>query len=439
VDCVEISAHAADTVYVSATHFKLTDHKPYLFRSCDGGEGWQAIHGDLPPSGMTHVIRADPVRAGLLFVGTETGIFYSLDDGSHWQRLPGGLPTEPVYELKIKGADLVASTHGCSFWILDDISPLRTLSTGLDAVQLVPPRDTVLPRLASSEGLGNAGQGVSASPNFGIGSSSKPVLQAEASNRHRFLDDSENPPKGALLYYWLPTGFKGLLELEVKDSIGRTVRAWANDDRTMVEAMRPPARSGLNRFVWDLHQRGSTHSDNSLVLRHNQPPAAEGDDNLGPLVAPGRYWLLLRADGVQREAEFAVLSDPRVTISQHEIVTRTRKLRPQLRAWETRLAGTATALQHSCDSLLRALRSIEMQLWDLEGESLRVLSFLDDVLGHPGSMASIRDDIAVAKPARQVSAQTLDQLDAQWDRLVSNNLDGFNKALARAGLPPVQI
>ncbi|MFN0183317.1 MAG: WD40/YVTN/BNR-like repeat-containing protein, partial [Aquabacterium sp.] len=125
VGCVEISAHAADTVYVSATRFKLADYKPYLFRTRDGGKSWASINGDLPKGEITRVVRADPVRAGLLFVGTETGVFFSLDDGTHWTRMKGSLPTVPVYDLKIKDADLVAATHGRSFWILDDITPLR--------------------------------------------------------------------------------------------------------------------------------------------------------------------------------------------------------------------------------------------------------------------------------------------------------------------------
>ena len=130
IGVVEISAHKADTIYLSATRYKLDDYDPYLYRSRDGGKSWESINGNFPVGEITRVIRSDAVRPGLLFVGTETGIFYSLDDGQHWTRMRGGLPVAPVYDLKIKEADLVAATHGRSFWILDDITPLREMPIG---------------------------------------------------------------------------------------------------------------------------------------------------------------------------------------------------------------------------------------------------------------------------------------------------------------------
>ena len=129
VGCVELSAHDADTIYVAATRYKLADYKPYLFKSTDGGRSWKSIKGDLPTDEITRVVRADPVAKGLLYVGTETGIHFSLDDGASWTRMAGGLPVVPVYDLKLKDSDLVAATHGRSFWILDDVTALRGLAS----------------------------------------------------------------------------------------------------------------------------------------------------------------------------------------------------------------------------------------------------------------------------------------------------------------------
>src|SRR5690606_25615250 len=95
VGCVEVSPHDADTVYVAATRYKLSDYKPYLYRSTDGGRNWQSINGNFPQDEITRVVRADPVRKGLLFAGTETGVFFTVDDGATWARLPGGLPVVP--------------------------------------------------------------------------------------------------------------------------------------------------------------------------------------------------------------------------------------------------------------------------------------------------------------------------------------------------------
>ena len=142
IGCVEISPHDVDTIYLAATRYKLADYKPYLFRSTDGGRTFQSINGDFPGGEITRVVRADPARKGLLFVGTEIGVYYSLNDGQSWMRMGGGLPVVPVYDLKIKGTDLVAGTHGRSFWILDDITPLRGLVDGSQESRFFEPRIT---------------------------------------------------------------------------------------------------------------------------------------------------------------------------------------------------------------------------------------------------------------------------------------------------------
>jgi len=147
VGCIEISPHDADTIYVAATRYKLADYKPYLFRSTNGGRTFESINGDFPGDEITRVVRADPARKGLLFVGTETGVYCSLNDGQSWMRMEGGLPVVPVYDLKIKETDLVAGTHGRSFWILDDITPLRGLADGGNGCRLFQPRTTVRTKL----------------------------------------------------------------------------------------------------------------------------------------------------------------------------------------------------------------------------------------------------------------------------------------------------
>ena len=139
VGCVEVSAHDPDTIYLAATRYKLADYKPYLFKSSDGGRSWKSINGDLPKDEISRVVRADPVAKGLLYVGTETGIHFSLDDGAHWTRMAGGLPNVPIYDMKLKDSDLVAATHGRSFWILDDVSALRGLAKAANADTPVRP------------------------------------------------------------------------------------------------------------------------------------------------------------------------------------------------------------------------------------------------------------------------------------------------------------
>ena len=190
------------TVYVAATRYKLCDYKPYLFRTTDSGRTWQSVVGDFPANEITRVIRADRVRRGLLFVGTETGIYVTLDDGQSWMRMQGGLPVVPVYDLKIKDADVIAGTHGRAFWILDDITPLRVLADGNTASRVVPPRETIRAKLHFGSMSGVRGP-VAFAITFGIGGGIATHELPDGTRRREYLDVGENPPNGAIVYYWL--------------------------------------------------------------------------------------------------------------------------------------------------------------------------------------------------------------------------------------------
>ena len=152
---VEISSHDPDTVYLSATRFKLSEYKPYLFVTIDSGKTWSSISDSFPQNEITRVIRADIEKPGLLFTGTETGIYVSSDDGTIWNRMGSNFPVVPVYDLRIKDSDLVVATHGRSFWILDDITPLRGLKQPSETVKLYDPRITVRQNIHWSAGLFN--------------------------------------------------------------------------------------------------------------------------------------------------------------------------------------------------------------------------------------------------------------------------------------------
>ncbi len=467
VGCVEISAHAANTVYVSATAYKLADYRPHLFRTRDGGATWQSINGNLPNDEITRVIRADPVRPGLLFVGTETGIFFSANDGEHWQRMAGGLPVVPVYDLKIKGSDLVAATHGRSFWILDDISPLRQLLDDRHAVQLVTPRDTVRTKLNWSAGLGNAKKGISYGPAFGIGAASEMVLAADGSSSRAYLDCGENPPAGAIVYYCLPEAFKGPVAVSFVDGKGETVISFASDDSQLAASKKPPTKPGLNRFVWRLERSGPVKLDPALAARKNKPLAEENDDVPGPTVVPGRYTVKLEAGGQIREAGFAIIKDPRIKAKQgafeqqhallralyarvsalNDSVNGIRRLKNQLRDMQPRLKALlqAPALGERAGALSVSLEAIEAVLVNVKRESPR------DVLRHPAglndslvdliSVVAIGDEAPTTQSA-QVSEEIMAKVDAhiaQFKALVADEVAGFNEAVRAAGVPALSL
>ena len=460
VGCVELSAHDAGTVYVAATCYKLADYRPHLFRTRDGGNSWQSINGDMPKGEATRVVRADPVRLGLLFAGTETGVFFSVNDGGNWTRMKGGLPTAPVYDLKIKNCDLVAATHGRSFWILDDITPLRELKGDPRAVHLVAPRETIRTRLAWSAGSSYAKKGISYSPAFGIGAGTEAVEMADGSTERLYLDVGENPPNGAIVYYWLPQQPEGRVRLSFVDAQGRTITSFSSDDKNVPIAKRPGAKPGLNRFVWDLRHREPTKLDTSLVVRKYKPFAAENDEVPGPVVAPGHHGVVLEACGTRLEAGFAVVKDPRIKTSQkafgqqlallkrlydrfsslNDAVNRIRLLKRQLRDVDKRLGDGDKALRDRATALLTRLESIEGVLVDIKRESprdvLRNPAGLNDTLVDLISVVAIADE-APTSQARQVCDEIMARVDSEvsaLDAAVAVEVSSLNGALRVAGL-----
>ena len=255
VGCVEVSAHDADTVYVAATRYKLADYRPYLFKSTDDGRTWKSINGNLPKDEISRVVRADPVAKGLLYVGTETGIHFRLDDGGDWTRM-NGLPRAGL-RLEVKDSDLVAATHGRSFWILDDLTPLRGLVDGRKSTRVFAPRTAIRTKLHWSAGA-NVRTGIAYGPAFGIDGSTVMVERADGTRYREHLDVGENPPNGAIVYYWLAEDAKEAVTLTFRNSAGRKIIEYASNDEALPPPRRPGTKAGLNRYVWDMKYPGPT-------------------------------------------------------------------------------------------------------------------------------------------------------------------------------------
>lgn len=457
VGCVEISRHDPDTIYLSATRYKLADYHPYLFRSTDSGKSWTSIVGDFPANEITRVVRADPVRAGLLFAGTETGIFYSLDDGQYWSRLPGGLPVVPVYDLKIKGADLVAGTHGRSFWILDDITPLRELSVEQGSTRIFTPRETVRQKLTFSA-LAGLRSGTGYQLSFGVGGAILSTDKPDGSKVREYLDVGENPPAGAIIYYWLADEADAPVTLTFRDAAGATVATFRGDDKALPAARRPSAKRGLNRFIWDLKHSGPERLDPALAPPRNKPLAIEPDGVAGPAVVPGSYMAELTSGGQNRTAFFTVVKDPRIATSEehlarqyglhralvdclgrlHAGVNRIRRINRQIGDLNGRASGLPDGFGLSAKALVDGLSAIEGVLVDVNRQSVR------DVLRNPAGLNDTLQDminmviIADAAPTSQteaVSRETMARVDAELaklDALVSGDLAALNGTIGQS-------
>jgi len=453
VGTVEISAHDAACIYLSATCYKSMDYQPYLFITRDSGKSWKSISKSFPQAEITRVIRADTERKGLLFVGTETGIFMSADDGVGWTRMEGGFPVTPVYDMRVKHGDLIVATHGRSFWILDDLSPLRAANEGL-----ILPRETVRQCLSWSTGLFN-GDGKDYSPAFGVEGTSYKVKMPDGRDQRRYLDVGENPPNGALFYYWLEKDAGNDLLIEVHDADGWLRARFDRADDKLNAALKPTADAGLNRFVWDLRDKPPVRLDRSLQDRAYEPFARESDGPSGVRVVPGIYMVTLTASGKTSARELAIIKDPRLDVSDDDLaaqysvakhltdsvsdlyigVNRIRMMRKQLK----NLRLLVPSVDEQVDTAMIRLTEIEAQLVDVHRETPR------DVLRHPAglddTLMELRSTtlIADAKPPLQVAelaeivTGNVQTLLKELDQLVEGPLAALNATVAEIGAPAV--
>jgi photosystem II stability/assembly factor-like uncharacterized protein len=296
----QLSASRFDenTAYASVSRFRINDTHPYIYRTHDGGKSWKLITAGLPDFGPVDTVREDPVRKGLLFAGTENAVWVSFDDGDRWQSLQLNLPRTSMRDLWIKDDDLIVATHGRSFWILDDIAPLREIAAGV----------------ANSAHL------------FGPAAAYR--VQRDTYTDTPMPPDEPvgaNPPDGAILDYFLPSAAKSVT-IEILDGKGKVVRSYANTDKPEATEeelrqqliplywVRPPhqlsTQPGMHRWVWDLHY---TAPDS---MRHDYPISAVPHDTprypLGPNALPGTYTVRLIVDGKASTAPLNVKMDPRV-------------------------------------------------------------------------------------------------------------------------------
>ncbi|MEM7309695.1 MAG: glycosyl hydrolase [Planctomycetota bacterium] len=429
--------------YLAGTRYKLDDFEPYLFRTTDYGATWERIDGGgIDRMHFTRVLRADPVRRGLLYAGTELGAYVSFDDGASWSSLQLDLPISPITDMAVKEGDLVVATQGRGYWILDDLSPLRQLDLEAEpgAVTLFEPRPSH--RLA---------------------------MRRTDSPR----DAGTNAYPGVLFSYVLPDDLdpEATLELSILEADGTPIRTF--EPRTPEgeeadplpphltgDARQLPTEKGLNRFAWDLRYPGAETFEGAVYWNG-------GTD--GPRAVPGDYRARLTVgDGdtaVVREVAFTLLPDPRTSATPddfraqfdflsrvrddltrtHRAIRRLRAARGQIEAVKERFGDEHTELTEAADALLDDLKTVEETLYQTKAKSpqdplnfpIRLGDKLAGLVGVAGS-----GDFAPTRQAREVHAFLMEGIEAELaklDGLLGPRLDAFNASVQAAAVPAVVV
>jgi photosystem II stability/assembly factor-like uncharacterized protein len=438
-----------NSVYAAVNRFRLDDLHPYIYRTHDGGQTWQKITNGLPDDASVNVVREDPVRQGLLFAGTERAVYVSFNDGDSWQSLQLNLPATSMRDLVVHGDDIVVGTHGRSFWILDDITPLRQLTEQTAAAPAFLFRPGIAYRVRRNV------------------NTDTPLPPEEPAGK--------NPPNGAILDYSLQAAVPAPVKLQILDANGKIVRSFSSTDKpeaTLEQLgrelnvplywIRPPeilsAAAGAHRLVWDLHTAPPA------TLRHEYPISAIVRDTprlpVGPAVMPGMYTVKLEVAGQTYNQPLEIKMDPRITAPVDQLDQ------------QFRLASRICEAMNASFASLGQVRAVRAQLRDLEhqapkGEAADAIRALEQKVtplegaaagfgqsGHQDSFAQLNGqfgqmlgivDGADAAPTQTAQDTTgdlqraLSALQNQWDDIKARDISALDDQLRRANLPIINL
>jgi photosystem II stability/assembly factor-like uncharacterized protein len=439
ISLIEASPFEAGTAYVAVERHMLDDFQPYAYKTTDFGKSWTKITNGIPSGSFLRAIREDPKRKGLLFAGTETGVFVSFDDGARWQSLQLDLPVVPVHDLIVKGDDLAVATHGRSFWILDDISPLREMKGG----ELDEPVHLFQPALAHR----SRGGGGFFHARGAVGA---------------------NPPGGVVIDYSFKTAPTDDVTMEIVDAKSQLVRKYSSKEKGQegepesFEMARGnpvlPKKAGLNRFEWDMRYEPPRLVPGAVY--DNGPPR-------GVLALPGKYQVKLTVEGKSYSAPVEIAPDRRAKISEadlekqfalatqvrklndenHKMILEIRDLRSQLQALDKRLGkdDAGKAVRESADGISKKIAAIENQLIEPKAtaneDQLNYGNMLSSQLAYLGNSVDDADVAPTQAEYEQFEAyrHQFEKLDAEWKEVVSKDVAELNDLMRKNNVLAVGV
>ena len=421
VNEIEVSPFDAATVYVAFRKDRVGDPTAHVYRSTDYGKSWTRLVTGLRENEPVRVVREDTERRGLLYAGTETGVYVSYDAGAHWLPFAGGFPVTPVTDLKVKHGDLIAATEGRAFWIMDDLSVIRQRADSLTTrpVHLYTPRPAML-----------AGSGGGAPRNAG-----------------------RNPPYGATIYYRIPAvpDSANPLTVEFLDATGAVVRTFQSTDSLDKISI----KAGLNTLSWNLRRAAPTRIAGIVLF------GAPTDG--GARVPPGRYSVRLTSGTTVRSAQFDVVQDPRILVPTavvaerdsvatllanriteiHDAVLRLRDVRTQVQSFTSRAkeATNADAITKAGGALTTKLQKLDPRLTTKATNGQDIINFANGINGQYGFLlGQVEGNPTLTKPVRErlVELEKLwSALRAEVEVVETQDVAAFNALLAAGKLSGV--
>jgi hypothetical protein len=442
ISIIDASPHDAGTAYVAMNRYKQDDFKPYIYKTSDYGKTWVLLNKGIPEGAFVRAVREDPKRKGLLYAGTETGMYVSFDDGANWQSLQLNLPIVPITDLAVKEIDLIAATQGRSFWILDDLTPLHQLSDQVAAstVHLFKPR---------------------AAYRFGGGGFPRPNV-------------GQNPPNGVVIQYYLKTKPEGDIRLEILDAKGDTIKTFSSKERKQEGAgggspaeffgsrSNPDQLSkeaGMNRFVWDMRYPDAVRTPGAVLW---------GGNLRGPVAVPGNYQARLIVGSQTLTEPFEIKPDPRLNLAlvdyqkqfdflinvrdkvsaAHEAVNFIREVRKQVDDLSKRVSDAGTdgkAVTAAAKDLNDKMKAIAEEIIQVKAKSSQ------DPLNYPiklNNKIAVLADVASSMdaPPTDASLAVFNQLSAKLDAQIAKleaikttDVPAFNKLVREQEVPAIMV